>query len=310
MASTQNHTVAEMRQWIENNRLVEKYATTQESWKQLRDVYKTSNKVVSTFSKETLRGYLQNIGSYEVQLRNLSRYLYYRSQVYYRLIKYFANMLCLDCRRVIPKIDLTKDEAADFKKRIIESDGSKNSLFAHILKENLIPDADIEMDFESFVSLIKNKVPAEYKHKLEMAVSLNNFYYLVMLRYNYLLCNGQSEKKNFISKWQEIEKQIIPYCENFNPAELFQTMKIQNQKLFDFLFGIKNDLIEAAKTGDFSKVDQRITDRESKLKTTRAKIGHPDKYDVNNLLEYVRFDYRLGTARQHIKDIQEGLKNA
>lgn len=108
--STNKKTAAEMREWYEKNKShIENYVSAEQAAKSLRDITKTSIKTVSAFNKETLRGYLQNIGSNEKNLRNLSRYLYYRSQVYYRLIMYNATMFCLDANSVIPEYDLTKN---------------------------------------------------------------------------------------------------------------------------------------------------------------------------------------------------------
>lgn len=103
-------TVAELRQWYEEEqRRKARYDTAKNGLNQLRDATKSSTKTVSSFSKESLRSYLQNIGNNERNLRNLSRYLYYRCQAYYRLIMYNANMFCLDARSVIPQYDLTKE---------------------------------------------------------------------------------------------------------------------------------------------------------------------------------------------------------
>lgn len=109
-SSVSQPSASEIRNWYEKNkRTIENYENALEGVKQLRDVTKTSTKTITAFSKETLRSYLQNIGSNEKNLRNLSRYLYYRSQVYYRLIMYNANMFCLDARAVIPTYDITKN---------------------------------------------------------------------------------------------------------------------------------------------------------------------------------------------------------
>ena len=76
--------------------------------KPLRDVTKSTIKSIKVFDKDTLRGYLKNVGSNEVNLRKLSMYLFYRSHVYYRLISFYADMFCLNARKVIPKYNLTK----------------------------------------------------------------------------------------------------------------------------------------------------------------------------------------------------------
>lgn len=113
-------TVAEIKEWYGKNKdklnLLETFTDKKNAdklFKQLRDIGKTYRKTVSTFDKEKLRTYLQNIGSNEKNLRALSWYLLYRSHIYYRIICYFSQMFCLDCRSIIPKYDLVKENAPD-----------------------------------------------------------------------------------------------------------------------------------------------------------------------------------------------------
>lgn len=109
VASTQQPTAAEMRKWYEENRTkLDNYASAEEALRQLVDTSKSTTKTVTAFSKETLRSYLQNIGSNESNLRSLSRYLWHRCQVYKRLIFYNATMFCLNARSLIPSYDLVK----------------------------------------------------------------------------------------------------------------------------------------------------------------------------------------------------------
>lgn len=99
------HTVAEMKEWYAKN--AEK---TQNAFKQIRDVTKTTRQTtLKSYNKDNVISYLQNISSNESNLRNLSRYLFYRSQVYFRLIMYNATMFDLNARTVIPVYDPTKD---------------------------------------------------------------------------------------------------------------------------------------------------------------------------------------------------------
>lgn len=112
-------TVAEIKEWYANNKdrldLITNYANKDNDklLKQLRDIGKNYTKTVTTFDKIKLRQYLQNIGTNEKNLRALSWYLLYRSHVYYRIINFYANMFCLDCRSVIPKYDLVKENNPD-----------------------------------------------------------------------------------------------------------------------------------------------------------------------------------------------------
>lgn len=106
--NTENKTANEIKEWYEKNIL--NYQKGENALKNLRDATKSKRyTTLNSFNKESLREYLKNISSNEKNLRNLSRYLYYRSQVYYRLIAYNANMFCLNARTVIPNYSLVKD---------------------------------------------------------------------------------------------------------------------------------------------------------------------------------------------------------
>lgn len=102
-------TANELREWYEKNKKhIENFAAAEQASKSLRDVTRTATKTVTAFNKDSLRSYLQNIGANERNLRNLSRYLFYRCHAYYRLIMYNATMFDLNARSVIPQYDLVK----------------------------------------------------------------------------------------------------------------------------------------------------------------------------------------------------------
>lgn len=107
-------TVNELRDWYtKNQKHIERYASAEQAAKSLRDVTKTATRTVTAFSKEALRTYLQNIGSNEKNLRNLSRYLFYRCHAYYRWIMYNSTMFDLHCRTVVPSYDPIKGADKD-----------------------------------------------------------------------------------------------------------------------------------------------------------------------------------------------------
>lgn len=93
----------------ETERLKKNYDTAMKAMKQFRDPNKASSKSMTAYTRETIRGYLQAPASNETNLINVSRYLYYRSQIYFRLVQWYATMWDLRCRQVVPKYDLTKD---------------------------------------------------------------------------------------------------------------------------------------------------------------------------------------------------------
>lgn len=112
------YTAAEMQKWYNENKdklpMFVNFAETQEAFKKLRDVTKnTRQTTLSSYSKDKVITYLKNVSNYESDLRNLSRYLFYRSQVYFRLIMYNATMFDLNSRYVVPPYDMTKDNNND-----------------------------------------------------------------------------------------------------------------------------------------------------------------------------------------------------
>lgn len=108
-------TAAEMKKYIDElERKNFAKNKSSEAFKQLRDVSKNVRQTsLSSYDKESVITYLQNIDRYEKELRGLSRYLFYRSQVYFRLIMYNATMFDLNSRYVVPPYDPTKENDKD-----------------------------------------------------------------------------------------------------------------------------------------------------------------------------------------------------
>ena len=108
---TPKRTVAELRKWYEENRTaIEKYTKAKDGADILRDVTQTvTPPSVQTINKEDLKQWFNNIGANEKNLRKTARYLYYRSNIFYRLVNWYADMFELNCRKVTPKYSLVKD---------------------------------------------------------------------------------------------------------------------------------------------------------------------------------------------------------
>lgn len=105
-------TASEIRDYYDKTLNFEKGAVP---FKQQVDITKNAPKRISTFNKENLISYLKNISANEKNLRNLSWYLYYRSQLYRKMINYFGTMFELDARQIVPNYDITADSQDDAK---------------------------------------------------------------------------------------------------------------------------------------------------------------------------------------------------
>ena len=99
--------IKERYQKEEKERVRKNYDTAKEISKQYRDPNKDTTKTLNAYTRESIRTYLQTPSSNEKNLRNVSKYLYYRSHIYFRLVQWYASMWDLRCRQVIPPYDLT-----------------------------------------------------------------------------------------------------------------------------------------------------------------------------------------------------------
>ena len=114
-STSKQPTAEEIRQWWEDYAKAQaNFDSNQEAITKLTDVTKsTKQRGITRITKENLRTYLENPSNYESMLRDVSRYLATRCQVYYRLIKYNANMFCLDARSIIPPYNPSEDNDKD-----------------------------------------------------------------------------------------------------------------------------------------------------------------------------------------------------
>ena len=82
---------------------------------------KTLTRTSNTFNKETLRGYMERPYANERNLRNLSRFLRNRSQIYKKIIADNASMIDTHYRQVIPNYDPVKASKSSNQKKIEKS---------------------------------------------------------------------------------------------------------------------------------------------------------------------------------------------
>lgn len=95
-----------------NSVFAERFAKTRDTIA-LANLTKTESRTFTVFSKTLLRSYMQNPKNNETNLRSLSRFLYRLSYPYRRLVKYYAEMIDLDCVSVIPLQDIENPRSED-----------------------------------------------------------------------------------------------------------------------------------------------------------------------------------------------------
>ena len=92
----------------ENERAKENLAKGEDAIKWLRGDANYRPARINPYTKENIQKMLQNISGNEVNLRKAMHYMFYRSQIMYRIINWYAGIWDLRCRKVTPKYDLVK----------------------------------------------------------------------------------------------------------------------------------------------------------------------------------------------------------
>ena len=86
-------------------------ATEDKVFRKTRDVTRNAQvPSLTSADRERIKAWLSgNIYTNSVNLIKASRYLYYRSPIYAKMIELYVDMYCLNCRIVSPNYDFTKD---------------------------------------------------------------------------------------------------------------------------------------------------------------------------------------------------------
>ena len=163
-------TAAERKLYMQSlERQQKRFAETQNAFKQVRDVTKTTRQIpISSYNKGNVIKYLQNIDSYEDELRGLSRYLFYRCQIYFRLIMYNATMFDLNARYVVPTYDPTGDNdkesmLKDYYDTLVWLDRmSLQGNFLQVLINNFIEDVFYGCCWLDETGMFILKIPPDY----------------------------------------------------------------------------------------------------------------------------------------------------
>lgn len=106
---------------VETNNTVMYKKAKDSTLQSLRDVNKVVNPQIRAINKEELKRWIQNVGGNEKNLRNTARYLYYRSNIYFRIVNWYASMFCLDCRKITPNYDIMKEPTDATSKEMLRS---------------------------------------------------------------------------------------------------------------------------------------------------------------------------------------------
>ena len=294
--TTEKRTAAEMKEWYSKNT-----EDTKNAFKQIRDVTKTARQTtLNSYSKDNVVSYLQNISSNENNLRNLSRYLFYRSQVYFRLIMYNATMFDLNARTVIPTYNPTKTnntnkmlksyyETLQWLERM-----NLQHEFLSVLINNFIEDVFYGCCWIDETGIFVLQLPPEYC-KITGKYFTGDFSYSVDMSYykkhEYLIDYLGEPLSSMYSaydgdnakRWQPMPDEYA-LCTKYR-LESWETVCPPYSGLFMDLIGLLN-LADVQAVADEQQIYKLITAEIPRLDNTNI----PDDWavDLNTALDYYR----------------------
>lgn len=127
-----NQSVAAIREQfrLEEEKQIKRYANAKDNkvMKTIRDISQNAQALsLTSTDKNTIKGYLTgNIYANSKSLIAASRYLFYRSPIYQKMIYAYADMYCLDCRILEPTYSF--DKGLDIQKSLKQFDSTVNFL--------------------------------------------------------------------------------------------------------------------------------------------------------------------------------------
>lgn len=201
-------------------------------------------------------------------------------------------------------IELTDEEAGFLRDRIIKSEHSKDSLLAHILRNNFY-----EVVTYDDISIIGKKfeLPQDIREDYEMAQRFAEFIYGANIRFNVILSGGQNDEAN--EEWKIWYGSVTDgFVRNYDIYEAVNRLSISRHnraRLLPFIDKWK----KAVLSGDVAVMDNLIIAREIELKgKERAKLNSENSSWQDGVwLGGRRLQYRFRNTRRLIEDICNGL---
>jgi len=194
------------------------------------------------------------------------------------------------------KIELTADEAAYLRERIISMPATRDSLLALILRENRIDFARYEefSDIDALQSLMPPELLSDYR----LARDFSRFVFGAQIRYNIIYSDGCNEFAGEL--WEE----YLEERPTVSLAEIQARLK-PRASVMQFLKAYQAAIDHEA------ELDKLIISREKAIKgPARSKLTNKELYQYNdNSVNMVPLDYRLPNVRRIVTDIFEGVEN-
>ncbi|MDL2293263.1 DUF6361 family protein [Ruminococcaceae bacterium OttesenSCG-928-D13] len=192
-------------------------------------------------------------------------------------------------------IDLTAEEATYLRGQILSMPGTRDSLFALILREDRRDFTEYQ-DFDD-IDALQGLMPPQMLGDYQLARDFSRFIFGAQVRYNVIYSGGQNENAN--ERW-ELYLQERP---TVNLSEIQARLKPRSS-VMRFLKAYQNAI------DDEKTLDRLIVAREESNKgKARSKLINKELYQYHDdSVNMVPLTYRLSNVQRIGKDIFEGVE--
>lgn len=194
-------------------------------------------------------------------------------------------------------IDLTFEEADFLLKRILYSEGTKDSALAFLLRN-----PHLLHKYSSFKEFDYHDFTGDLAEIVRLAHEFAEFIYGAHLLYNIIFADGCGAESDIVSR---IKRDFERYCENYKSPSIEEIIyrTKPNEKTREFIRLFDSDMT----SGNIEKAKLDVLEREQNVKYNLSKLLRPAEYQFSKPIHYSRLSYRYDRARDIMMDIVSGL---
>ncbi len=190
-------------------------------------------------------------------------------------------------------VNLTNKEAEYLASKISTTSGTKNSLLAYLVKNQIVAD--------SFIDIPENELLPNIQKDYRLALGFSEFISGAHIRYNCIYSNYEDEA--MMDKFELWKENFLG--EDFDLEPILTRVPLNYE-----VCAFARKFLEHVKNNDLVSIDNLIIAREKAVKGSRSKLCKPTEYRYNSEkpIHNFKLDFRFGRAKVIIEDIIKGLE--
>lgn len=193
-------------------------------------------------------------------------------------------------------LDVNLAEREYIKDHMLATPQVRASLLGYLLEHDTI---DISGGF-STLDRDELNLPSQFRDIIHRSVIISEFIYLLFLRYNILLADGQDD--DLQQEWEERYQHFQERKPDI--IDCLSILHASPNKLLRNSLHFVEDCYQYILDERWASLDDAITRRELTIKTNRRKINNPE-FEYKSPLHHYPLTYRWETVQQMLKELRK-----